>query len=287
MSFSWDQLYLYIISILESKPAQIAIGGIIILVIMLFLQRLVRSIFKRGRLLNANESNTIISLINSIIRYVALIAFAFYVFSVFGIEVGSLLAGAGVLGIVIGFGAQSLVQDLLGGLFIVYEKQLQTGNYVIVNGTHEGTVEAIGFRILKIRKWSGALLSINNGEVKTIDNFNEGRMRVIERITTSFQQNPKETIQVIKRICAELNKKLDDRLLKDPTGEPIEPFKYIGAASSNENFRGYSYQIIGLVDDAVYWQTARDTREIIVQNLYDYNIKMPEQNVATRETPLD
>lgn len=254
---------------------------------MLFLQRIVRSVFRRGRLLDANESKTIVSLVNSIIRYVALIGFVFYAFSVFGLEVASLLAGAGVLGIILGFGAQSLIEDLLGGLFIVYEKQLRAGDYVIVNEEHSGTVESIGFRMLTIRKWSGALLTINNGEVRTIENFNEGRMRVIESITTSFKQDPKEMLRVIEQICRTLNKELSDQLLKDPTGEPIEAFQYIGPESINKDYRGFSYYIVGLVDDATYWQTARDAREIIIQHLYDHKIKMPELNFLTREDQVE
>ncbi len=283
MDLSWEQFYQTILLIFESRIAKVIIGGLIILIFMLFLQRIVRSIFSKGRLLDANESNTMISLLNSIIKYVALIGFIFYFLHVFGIKIGSMLAGAGVLGIIIGFGAQSLVQDLLGGLFIVYEKQLKTGDYVIVNDVHSGTVEAIGFRILKIRKWSGALLSINNGQVQTIENFNEGRMRIIEKITTSFEQDPQETELVIEQICSALNRELGEHLLKDLSGEPIEPFKYIGMASTNEDYRGFSFYIVGLCQDATYWQTARDTRGIIAKYLYKHNIKMPEQHVLTRE----
>lgn len=283
MNFNWQQVYDIILTIFETRTAKVIIGGIIILFIMLFLQRVVRSIFRKGRLLDANESSTIISLINSIIKYSALIGFLFYFLSIFGIRIGSMLAGAGVFGIIIGFGAQSLVQDLLGGLFIVYEKQLKTGDYVIVNNLHEGTVEDIGFRILKVRKWSGALLSINNGQVQTIENYNEGRMRVIEKITTSFQQNPHDTELVLRQICTTLNRELGDQLIKDITGDPIEPFKYIGMASTNEDYRGFSYYIIGLCDDENYWQTARDTRVIIAKHLYNNKVKMPEQHILTRD----
>lgn len=282
MNISLEQVSKIVAAIFETRIAKIIIGGLIILFIMLFLQRVVRSIFRKGRLLDANESNTMISLINSIIKYVALIGFLFYFLTIFGVKIGSALAGAGVLGIVIGFGAQSLIQDLLGGLFIVYEKQLKTGDYVIINNIHEGTVESIGFRILKIRKWSGALLSINNGQVQTIENYNEGRMRVIEKITTSFQQSPQQMELVLEQICSALNRELGSQLIKDIAGEPIEPFKYIGMASTNEDFRGFSYYIVGLCDDATYWQTARDTRSIIAKHLYNHKIKMPEQHVLTR-----
>lgn len=280
MNITWNQFLDFLITIFESKIAQIIIGGLAILLVTLFLKRLIRSFFTKGRLLNMQEADTMISLMDSIIKYVATIGFIFYVMSVFGQNVGSILAGAGVLGIIIGFGAQSLVQDLLAGLFIVYEKQLKKEDYVIINDQHSGTVEEIGFRILKIRKWSGAVLSINNGEVKSIENYNRGNMRFVETITTSFQQNPSEVIRVLEEICAALNQKLGEHLIKDPAGEPIEPFQFIGTGSINDNYRGYSFQIVGVCNDETYWQTARDARGIIAQYLYDYKIKMPEQQIS-------
>lgn len=283
MEYDWDRVMELIVTIFESNIAKIIIGGLIILFIALFLQRIMRSVFKKGRLLSNKESNTLISMTNSIIKYVATIGFIFYILAILGLNIGSMLAGAGVLGIIIGFGAQSLLQDLLAGIFIVYEKQLNQGDFVVINDLHWGTVVEVGFRVLKIRKWAGTILSINNGEVETIENYNNGTMRFIETVTTSFYQDPEETIKALKEACVVLNRKLDDRLVKSPDGQSVEPFHFIGIGKINDNYRGYGYQMIGLVNDDTYWQTARDARSIIAQHLYDRKIKMPEQQVTVRE----
>lgn len=287
MDFSWDQLVEITTVIFESRIAKVIIGGLVILCLMFFVKRVVRSVFSHGKLLDRQESDTIESLINSIIQYVAAIGFIFYILTVFGLRVGSALAGAGVLGIIIGFGAQSLIQDLLAGLFIVYEKQLKQGDWILINNLHSGTVEGIGFRILKLRKWSGELLTINNGQVQTIENYNDGQMQLVEEITTSFYQNPAEVMRVLEEVSILLNQKLGNELKKDLNGEPIQPFKFIGTGSLNDNYRGYSYYIIGLCDDKNYFQTARDARGMIAQCLYDHNIKMPEQQVLMREHQND
>lgn len=70
-------------------------------------------------------------------------------------DFGKILAGAGVAGIVIGFGAQSLIKDVLAGVFLIYERQPHKGDYVTVNNLFNGTVEEIGLRSPQIREWSG------------------------------------------------------------------------------------------------------------------------------------
>ncbi|WP_062321103.1 mechanosensitive ion channel domain-containing protein [Halolactibacillus sp. JCM 19043] len=100
-------------AILENNITQLIIGGLVIFFIAVFLQRVVRSVLSRTKLMDGKESDTVISLLQSIIKYIAVIGFLLFALSVFGLDVGGMLAGAGVLGIIIGFGAQSLVQDLL------------------------------------------------------------------------------------------------------------------------------------------------------------------------------
>ncbi|SDC05876.1 small conductance mechanosensitive channel [Pelagirhabdus alkalitolerans] len=283
MELSWERITDLLTIIFENSVTQIILGGLIILTLVLVLKRVVRSVLSRSKVMETKESDTVISLINSIINYIGLIGFLFFVLSVFGLNIGSMLAGAGVLGIVIGFGAQSLVQDLLAGVFIVYEKQLQKGDWVIVNSTHEGLVEEIGFRMLKIRAWSGTIISINNGQVQTVENFNKDKMRIIETITTSFYEDPERVTDVLTKACEELNAELHEYLRKDLSQDPIEPFRVIGMASLNDNYRGYSYMIAGLIEDLTFFPTSRAVRGIIAKYLYKYDIKMPEQQVRTRQ----
>ncbi|WP_067840878.1 mechanosensitive ion channel family protein [Amphibacillus sediminis] len=283
MNFSWQRFWDIVAIVFENNFTKIIVGGLLIMTLVLFLQRVVKTILSRTSIIDGKKSDTAISLINSIIKYLGSIGFIFYILAVFGLNIASMLAGAGVLGIIIGFGAQSLVQDLLAGLFIVYEKQLQKGDWITINGTHSGTVEEVGFRVLKLRDWSGTIININNGQVQTIENFNMDKMRVIETITTSFSEDPKQVIKVLEEACVELNDRLGTYLKKDPFGNPVEPFSYVGMGSLNEQFRGYSYIITGLCEDLTFFQTARSAREIIAQHLYNHQIKMPEQHVFMRQ----
>lgn len=276
---SWQSFEEILQIILENKITQLLIGGLVIFLIALFLQRIVRSILSRTKLMDGKEADTIISLLQSVIKYMAMLGFLFFALSVFGLNVGSMLAGAGVLGIIIGFGAQSLVQDLLAGFFIVYEKQLQKGDWVIINEVHEGVVEEVGFRVLKIRDWSATIISINNGQVRTVENFNKNKMRVIERVTVSYYEDPSRILRILEEICTKLNQELADYLIQDLSGQPIEPFKVLGVDSINDQNQGYRYLITGLVGDLNYFGNARSVRTIIAQHMYKYNVQMPHQGV--------
>jgi moderate conductance mechanosensitive channel len=88
----------------------------------------------------------------------------------FNIDLAPLLAGAGVVGLAIGFGAQSLVKDVITGFFIIFEDQFAVGDVVQI-GTFKGTVEEIGLRITRVRSWTGEIYIIPNGTIAQVTNF--------------------------------------------------------------------------------------------------------------------
>ncbi|GGM30081.1 putative MscS family protein YfkC [Paraliobacillus quinghaiensis] len=268
--------------VLENNITKIIIGGLIVLIVVFTLRKLIRSFFKRTRFVDDKKEKTIESMVNSIIKYTATIGFIFYILAVFGLEPASMLAGAGVLGIVVGFGAQSLVQDLLGGIFLLYEKQLQQGDWIKINDKYEGLVEEIGFRVIKLRQWSGILVTISNGQVQTIENFNMNKMRVIESVTVSFYEDPKKIFSILEETAIRLNDELKDYLKKDLTGKPIEGFALYGMGSLNDQYRGYQYTITGLCEDLTYFTAAKETRRIIAETMYENNIQMAEQHIDMR-----
>lgn len=272
----------FINTMLENSFVKLFIGGLIILIIVFVLRSIIHSFFKRTSFIDEKKEQTIESMLNSVIKYVATIGFIFYILAIFGIEIGSMLAGAGVLGIVIGFGAQSLVKDLLAGIFLLYEKQLQQGDWVRVNSTFEGLVEEIGFRVIKIRQWSGTLVTISSGQIQTIENYNIEKMRVIESVTVSFYEDPKRIFSILELTCERLNQELASSLKKDLAGKPIEPFTLYGMGSLNDNYRGYKYTITGLCEDLVYFTAAKETRRIMAEAMYEHNVQMAEQHIDMR-----
>jgi small-conductance mechanosensitive channel len=95
-----------------------------------------------------------------------------------GVAVGGLIAGAGIIGAAIGFGAQSLVRDLISGLFLVFEDQLGVGDAVDV-GEVKGIVEAVGLRVTQVRDIEGTLWYVRNGEIQRVGNKSQGWSRIL------------------------------------------------------------------------------------------------------------
>src|SRR5690625_6943781 len=89
------------------------------------------------------------------------------VLETFDVNIGALLAGAGIAGLAIGFGAQSLVKDVISGFFIIFEDQFSVGDYILINNL-EGTVEEIGLRTTKVQSWTGEQHIIQNGDISMV-----------------------------------------------------------------------------------------------------------------------
>lgn len=126
---------------------------------------------------NAKRSKTLISVLQNAVSIVVWFIVFVMILETFGVPVATLLAGAGVVGLAIGFGAQSLVKDMLTGFFILLENQFDTGDFVRVNtlGTTvaEGEVLSLGLRISKIQGYEGELYVIPNGTISEVINFSK------------------------------------------------------------------------------------------------------------------
>ncbi len=120
-------------------------------------------------LARSNRSTTIVKLLNSFIKYLIMIIAFMMVLNVWGVDTSTLLASAGILSLVIGLGAQSLISDVIAGIFIVIEGEYQVGDIVIIDGWR-GTVDEIGIRTTKVIDWQGNIKIINNSAISSIIN---------------------------------------------------------------------------------------------------------------------
>lgn len=124
------------------------------------------------------RTKTIGSVLSNFITWgIALITLTM-VLNELGVQVGALIAGAGILGAAVGFGAQSLVRDLISGLFIVFEDQFGVGDVVDL-GEVKGAIEAVGLRVTQVRDVEGTLWYVRNGEIARVGNKSQGFSRVI------------------------------------------------------------------------------------------------------------
>jgi len=121
----------------------------------------------------------------------------------FGVNITAMLAGLGVIGIAVGFGAQSLIRDYLSGIFILLENQYDVGDVVRVAGI-AGFVEEVGLRRTVLRDLDGIVHSVPNGEIKTASNFTKGYSRVNLNISVAYGEDLDRVIKVTNKVCTEM-----------------------------------------------------------------------------------
>ncbi|WP_216216281.1 mechanosensitive ion channel family protein [Amycolatopsis aidingensis] len=144
------------------------------------------------------RAQTVASVLKSVATFVILgIAFV-TVLGQIGVNIGPILASAGVLGLAIGFGAQSLVQDFLSGLFMIAEDQYGVGD-VIDAGEAIGTVEAVTLRVTRIRDLNGGLWHVRNGEIMRVCNMNQDWANAVIELPLDYSVDVEQAKEVIQR----------------------------------------------------------------------------------------
>jgi moderate conductance mechanosensitive channel len=136
-----------------------------------------------------------------------------------GINVTPLLAGAGVIGLAIGFGAQSLVTDLITGLFIIIEDTISVGDWIDVDGGHAGRVEHLSIRTVRLRDGQGAIHAIPFSQIKIVKNLSRDFAYAVFEVRMGFSDNVDQVTQLIREVGADLM--ADFRYRREMLG-PIE-----------------------------------------------------------------
>ena len=143
---------------------------------------------------------TMLPLVSSILRYVVYFVAAVMALQMLGVNVTAILAGAGIAGLAIGFGAQSLVQDVISGFFILFEGEYMVGDFIEV-GDLEGTVEAVTLRTTSIRRRNGSLAIIPNGQVQQIINYSKRFVRAVVDVGVSYEGDLEHALAVLEQIA--------------------------------------------------------------------------------------
>ncbi|BDZ73677.1 MULTISPECIES: mechanosensitive ion channel family protein [Methylophaga] len=137
-----------------------------------------------------------------------------------GVEVGPLLASAGIVGLAIGFGAQNLVRDVISGFFIILENQIRVGDVAVINGTG-GLVEAINFRTTVLRDLAGIVHFFPNGTITTLSNMTTEWSAYVFDIGVAYKENTDEVTKVIREVADSM---MADEDMKHLIIEPPEIF---------------------------------------------------------------
>jgi len=147
--------------------------------------------------------NTLTGIILGATRIVLYSIFIIMLLSKFAIDVGPLLASAGILGLAVGFGAQELVRDYIAGFFILLENQVRTGDVAIINGT-SGLVEKIGIRTINLRDFNGTVHIFQNGKINTLANMTKEWSAMVFDIGVAYKENVDQVMGIMKQVGEEL-----------------------------------------------------------------------------------
>lgn len=164
--------------------------------------------------IDPRRSQTIGRLVNNVVSYVVNFIVILLILSELGVNLAPLLAGAGVLGLAIGFGAQSLVKDVITGFFIIFEDQFAVGD-IIRTGNFQGTVEEIGLRVTRIKSWTGEVHIIPNGAITEVTNFSTNNTIGVVDVSVAYESDIEKAMQVIKRTAMEVFEG-NDNVVKEP-----------------------------------------------------------------------
>ncbi|WP_438433623.1 mechanosensitive ion channel family protein [Gorillibacterium sp. sgz500922] len=153
--------------------------------------------------INARRSKTIGVLIENVITYTVNFLALLLILSQFHFDLGPLLAGAGVVGLAIGFGAQSIVKDIITGFFIIFEDQFAVGD-VIQTGNYRGTVESIGLRVTTLRAYTGEVHILPNSTFTAVTNYSMGNPVAVVDLSFSYQDDVERALRELQPILERL-----------------------------------------------------------------------------------
>jgi moderate conductance mechanosensitive channel len=150
------------------------------------------------------RARTLLPLLRSAVLILLIAIVTLVVLSELGVNIAPLIAGAGVVGIAVGFGSQALVKDIITGLFILLEDTLAVGEVVDVGKDHAGVVEAISIRTIRLRDTSGTVHTIPFSEVSTIRNMTRDYSYFVADVGVVYREDPDRVIAVLRSVAAEL-----------------------------------------------------------------------------------
>lgn len=168
----------------------------------------------------AAQVRTLASLFGGVATTTFIVIAAMMALSEIGVEIGPLIAGAGIVGLAIGFGAQTLVKDFLTGIFLIIEDTVSIGDVARI-GESSGLVEDMSLRTIKLRDFDGTLHVIPYGEAQTIHNMTKGFSFYVFNLSVSYSSDIGKALDLMKRVGEELAHEVEFRAM---VLEPIEIF---------------------------------------------------------------
>ena len=213
---------------------------------------------KRTRTLSKVIRNTFSILIGIVILFTVL--------AQVGVNIGPALASLGVVGVAVGFGAQSLVKDVINGIFILLENQFGIGDVVKI-GNVSGLVQEVNLRRTILRDLDGVVHYIPNGEITIASNYTKEYSRVNMNISVSYESDLDRVIKVINDVCSKLSKEKNwqDKIIKTPQVLRVDKF----------GDSGIEIKIMGDTTPFAQWEIMGELRKRLKKEFDEKSIEIP------------
>ncbi|MDP3719356.1 MAG: mechanosensitive ion channel family protein [Acidobacteriota bacterium] len=194
------------------------------------------------------------------------------------VDITPVLTGAGIIGLAIGFGAQSLVRDIISGVFLIAENQIRIGDVALINGTG-GMVEEINLRTVVLRDFEGVVHTITNGEIRTLANRTKDFSCYVIDIGVDYNDDTDRIVEVVRETGA--------ALMADPAYGPsmLEPVEVVGLDSFNASDVTLRFRIKTV--PLKQWEVGREMRRRI-KKAFDaagIRIPFPQMDVTVKQPP--
>lgn len=210
--------------------------------------------------IDLKKAKTLGAVLKSILRYTV---YFFGIVTILTEYLGTIsLTFAGIGGVAIGFGAQSLIKDIINGVFILFEDQFAVGDYVEIE-EKSGIIENMELRITKIRDLNGDLHIIPNGLIKKVTNHSRGALSFNVSISLSYDENMEKAMGIINQVCTSFIEG-NDTLIEEPTIVGITEFK--------ENY--YIIKVSGKSKPMTHWKNENNLRMEIKKAFDNEKINM-------------
>jgi len=217
------------------------------------------------------KGKAVIEILSSLIKYTAVIVLLFFVLKTFGVDTTAILAGVGILGLIVGLGAQPLIADIIAGLFIVFEGVFEVGDIIVYNG-FRGTVKEIGIRTTQIIDAGGNIKVVNNSKLQEIVNMTNQLSLAICDIGIEYGESLERVEAIMKEELPKIKAAIPD--IKDG------PF-YKGVAELANS--SVVIRFVANCEEGTRYQVERDMNRLFKLAFDKNNINIPFPQVVVNK----
>ena len=261
---------------LVSKLIRSIIIVIVAYILLKIIQLFLSSLFKFTKF-DERYEDTLCSVLCSVSYYIMFVLSVILILREFDVvdatAFGSLVTGASIVGIVAGVASQSILKDIFNGFFILFEKQIQVGDFIVINEDFRGSVEEIGIRSISLRDWDLKRITIPNGNINSIRNYSKDVMRVVVHVRVSYEEDPIRVMDSLQEVCNIMNENYKDYLVKLRPSSYLG-FKVYGITDIEKISIGAKYTITGVVTSNMYFTILREAKLQVLMVFKKNNIKI-------------